>query len=103
MSDQMKPKHTFIWPRSWYLRDQPHGCVTISFGTPGKVGSWFRGQRHAVRILECGCAVCIFCGNLLMFDARKKGMGWWVFKNDWLQLPLQIEAGQRLAEKAGAP
>jgi hypothetical protein len=78
------------------LKDQPLGCVNISCGEPGKVGSWFMGQNHAPRILPCGCAVCILCGNLLMFDSRKKSMGFWVLKNDWLDVPIQIECGQRL-------
>lgn len=96
---EISAKHTFRWPGTWFVQDQPLSCVTLRYGEPGKVGSWFSGQPHAVVILPCGCAVCIFCGNLLMLDTRSRqrgGHGWWVFKNDWLDAPLAIECGMRL-------
>jgi len=33
-----------------------------------------------------------------MLDASKKSMGWCVFKNHWLDVPLQIHCGQMLSD-----
>lgn len=75
-------KHIFRFPMAYLLRDMPGSCVSITYGEPGKVGSWFRGQRHAPKELPCGCMACILCGNLLMFDVRMKS--WFTYKADWV-------------------
>lgn len=86
----MNPKHQFRWPHAWTVGDMPHGCVSLS-SRPNQVGGWFQAQAHLPKFLECGCAVCVFCGQLLMHDEQGKRsedrlrLGWWTYKQDWLE------------------
>jgi len=103
------PKHTFRWPRAFLSKDMPVSCLTIACNFPcrtkgdrSKCLSWFTAQNHAARILPCGCAVCILCGNLLMFEhpRRKTDKGrWTTMQPQWVEQKVAENCGQRVAAR----